>query len=450
MDREAAQAAFDRQQQADAVGDRVMLWFAMLMGVLLAGPTLAAEIAAAPLLVFFFVRIRNTLGTWVHWFGQPMFLLVLMFAGWQALSLTWSGDLVQGLDELGRTRWALIGGLVWPILHQRRAILASLAVGFALGHLSQLLQLAELRLGVDTPTFTRDPRRLSGWWDPVVGGSLLTAAVGLHLPSALFGAGRTKWLARLGVLAATLGVLATGTRGAWLATAALLGFGLVVALVRRGRTKPELPEVPQHTTGPNAARGLKLAGWSVLTLAVLGFVAWFGFGSAIGSRVDQARSELVAALEGDTDSDIGRRLDMAEWAGRALLTNPIQGVGAGGYREWVASQDGPPVFDHAHNSALHIAATTGLVGLALWGMILLVLWRNAMRDPRKLGDPAAPPLFALLGLVLVSAFDPVHLNGQTAAVFWLLAGMTVTWQPTLPASRDATQSENQGGNASTS
>jgi len=413
ISRDEATRAFARQRERDAIGDRVMLWLACLGVAGLCGPTVVSELALAPLAVFFFVRTFNTFPTWVHWFGQPMFLVALVFAAWQATTLLWTRDLRLGLDELSETRWAVAGVLVWPIIHRRRALLAALAVGFLCAQLAQLWQYVGYRLGTEGALHPPDPRRISGWWDPVVGGSMLTAGVGLHLPGAVFGRGRTRWLASAGLLAALVGVLATGSRGAWLASGVLVLGTLVYALVR------------------TRSRGALLAGGIGLVALGVGLaVLWQPVSSRVGQGVDEAREVLA----GDRQSDIGRRVNMAEWAGRAVLANPAHGVGAGGYRAWVEAQQGPEVFDHAHNSALHLGATTGLIGLAMWGVMVWIVGRNAATGVRSLGDPAGTsgPLFALLGLLLVSAFDVVHLNAQTAALMWLLAGICPTWEPAEP------------------
>ncbi len=62
-------------------------------------------------------------------------------------------------------------------------------------------------------TFDRLPGRNSGWWQPVVGGTMLTAGVGLHLPAALTGRGKWRLIGVFGLVASISGVAATGLAG---------------------------------------------------------------------------------------------------------------------------------------------------------------------------------------------------------------------------------------------
>jgi O-antigen ligase len=89
---------------------------------------------------------------------------------------------------------------------------------------------------------------------------------------------------------------------------------------------------------------------------------------------------------------------------------------------------------HAHNSLLHIGATTGTIGVLLALGILLMTLRGGFSElgPQGLSGYAAGPAFALIGLLLVSAFDPVHLNAQTAALVATLMAMSLVSRPVSP------------------
>ena len=293
-----ALGAFDRIARRDALGTRVHAALAIGTVAALMGPTSVAELALGPILVFFFVRTFNTFGTWVHWFGQPLFLLALAWAAWQGATLLWSDNRVQGLDEIGRTRWALVGVLLWPVIHARRRIVLGLAVGVALGQTAQVLQFVEQRVGAADPWFVRDPRRVSGWWDPVVAGSVLTGAVGLHLAPALFGRGRVRVVACVGLAAALAGVVATGTRGAWIASGALVGVTVLVAIGSR-RPRPRTLAI------------------GAVSAVLAGAALWAILGPSIASRVADGRREVTGALRGDYTTDTGRRVLMARRATEA-------------------------------------------------------------------------------------------------------------------------------------
>ncbi len=425
VERDRAAAAFERMHRRDAIGDKIHTALACLAAFGLAGPTSAVEIAYLPLLVFFFVRVVNAGPTWIHWLGQPVMLGALALAAWQAISLAWSGDRWLGLDHLGSLRWLAIGVLFWPVIERRRAIVAAFALGMLAGNASQLAHAVGTAAQIDWLTFPRAKFRNSGWWDPVVGGSLLTAALGLHVPAAILARGGARWLALAASGVTLAGILATGTRGAWIAAAGLIAISAAWGAWTALRANA-------WTVRGTLARGAVLA----LVLAVAGGGVWLTAGDTITRRYDKAREEISAAFRGDDDSDTGARISMIYWATRAFGDRPISGVGTGGYRAWVEDRaDGTNVHDHAHNAPLHIAATTGVVGLALAGYVVLVALRAGLArfpvTPGARGWNAfdAGPVFAIVGLLLAGLFDGVHLNTQTAAVLGLMLGLCPVWRP---------------------
>jgi O-antigen ligase len=335
----------------------------------------------------------------------------------------------------------------------RRALIVALAAGFMVGNLSQAWQVVAVPMG--WPTWVRMPDRISGWWPPAMGGSMLCAALGLHLPAAVMGSGRMRVVGVVGATVTAAGLLATGTRGAWVAGAALtavaLGFGAWRWMVGRDRV--------------GVARFAGVA--AVLTVAAA--VGWLVLREPITRRVVLAREDIAAALERhDYRSDTGARILMATAALRAIRERPVGGVGAGGYQAWAQSRlraEGEPeaaalIHAHAHNAPLHIGATTGLVGLAIWGFIVVVALRGgavgsgttarASGGPLTRGTPEwggwgsydAAPFFAIVGLGLVGLFDVVQLNTQTVALLGTLLAMCMVSRP--PAAR---MPFGKGGNA---
>ncbi len=423
VDRDACDRAFLRMHRRDRIGDRLHLGFACLGLICMFGPVTLTEIAFAPLLVFFLVRVFNTFPVWIHGFGQPVGLLGILLAGWMMISLNWSGDPFLGWGEISELRWFVLVGLIFPVIEQRKVLTSAMAIGIALGQIAQVFDAFDgfgikwLELAVH-----HQPNRLGGWWHPVVGGAMLVGALGLHLPSMLFGVGRARLLALVLGSIAGIGIIATGTRGAWIAGVLLvifaIGFG---ALTKRIRPKRVL-------------------------LIVLGVVVVSGVGLAVmhksvGERVSVTRTELTQIIDGDYDSMTGLRVKMGLVAIDAGLSHPIIGVGAGGYQAWSKEHEPDlimPVHAHAHNSALHAWSTLGLVGVLLWGALITSMLRSSWRIWEADGSDGRPdysglgPMFAIVGLLLASLTHSLQVSTQTAAMLAVLAGLSPAYVPDHP------------------
>ncbi|MEM9560859.1 MAG: O-antigen ligase family protein [Planctomycetota bacterium] len=407
--------------------------------LLITMPTTPMELSIAPIAIVGLARIVRVMPVTLTLFRSPTFLLALAFLAWTALSLLWSTDPAQGADELADLRWLVLVWLIAPVARWRLRIVACLAGGFVLGHLSQIANgSAILAGGPDWLIGRRTESRISGWWDPAVSGTILTAAIGLHLVPALLGRGRLRLLAWAAMVASFAGLIATGSRGGWLATATLLGLVTLALLVhKQSRRRVILP-----ASAGAALLGLVIAGAAITR------------GEQLAGRFAEARDAVRDAWTGaGYDSDTGARIRMKAVALQAFASSPIWGTGAGGYRSWdeanppaepagstpvAGSQDvrAKParlVHDHAHDTPLHTAATLGLVGLALGGCLLASALREGWRAIRTAptnGSPRASlyhaaPLVALLGLLCAMPYDTLHVSGQPAAVMWLLIALCV-------------------------
>lgn len=424
---------------ADRPGQLAHAILGCVLAFFLAWPTTWVELAGAPLIVFWLVRLRRTLPTLLDVVRVPLVAALLALSAWNALSLSWSPDPGEGLWQLAGLRWAWMFLILWPSLDRRRWFVLALTLGFLAGNLSQVSHALGRSAGIEAMTWNRLPDRNSGWWDPVVGGSLLCAALGLHIPAALAGHARWRWAGIAGVLITLVAIAATGTRGAMIAALGLLGVsGVWWAIAARGDGKP--------SGGLSALRR-----WGIV-LALLGVGAagaWIVAGQTITRRAEMARAEITQAIEQKQyQSDTGARIAMAIWSVEALTAHPLLGLGYGGFRDWMrrsAAADGIPpesisTHAHAHNALLHQAATTGLVGLGLALLVIALAVRNAARVARdalaashaKIGPASeiylAGPAFALTGLLLVSAFDPIQINAQTAALACFLMAVTMPRQ----------------------
>ncbi|MCW5776459.1 MAG: O-antigen ligase family protein [Phycisphaeraceae bacterium] len=419
--------AFDRQLAVDPFGLRVHTAIGALWCLFLGAPISPSQLAGIPLAAAFLIRIHRHWATFLRLIIQPPMLLILLWSAWAALSLLWSPDPSLGFDQASSVRWFAAIVCLWPVVQRRALLLAAMTIGIALGQLGQVGHAIGTAFDVDWLVRPRLPGRNSGWWFPVVGGSILTAALGLHLPAAVWGRGKWRTLGIAGCLCTIAGIAATGTRGAWIASAALVLIVGVAAGWRAARW-----------------RGLALAcAAATLLIVVAGTAAWTLGGQSLRDRVSLARVEITSALrDGEYNSDTGARIAMAGWAVAAFAEHPLSGTGSGGYRRWVEdrlrSRGIDPatrsIHDHAHNALLHTAATAGLPGLAIAAAFIVCVLRGAARRQPGDGPPgyADGPFWALLGLLLVSAFDVVHINAQTSALLGALVFFSLPWRPPPP------------------
>jgi len=441
-----AQADFDRQRNEKSFLYHAHIATAFFWCFMVGWPTTFVELAGGGVIACALLRLPTTWRVYKEFLTQPLVIVASAFLLWHALSLLWTQDRAQGILQASQARWAWTFFALWPVMTERRKLLAALAVGLLCGNASQIAHAIGTHWHIDALRWDRAIDRNSGWWKPVVGASMLSGALGLHLPAALRGVGPARWLGITGSAITLVGVFATGSRGAWIAASALLLIAAVlsVAVAKRRR------------------RAIVALASAAVVFGIVIAIAWPRIGPAIERRVELARADIHAALDrGDYASDTGARIAMAMWAVQAFKAHPIIGVGAGGYQAWVRTQqladqtqdqvqdqtqdqvqgqlprqvpsDRPPrdpVHTHAHNSILHIAATTGIVGVVLALAALAITLRNAAALALLGGGGySAGPFYALLGLVLVSPFDPVHINSQTAAFLTTLLALSPSWMP---------------------
>ena len=402
--------------QRDAIGDRIHLFFACFGMIALFGPVTLTEIAFAPLAVFFVVRIFNTFPVWIHGFGQPSVLVALALGVWMMITLSWSPDRAHGWGEIGELRWFLLVGFIFPVIEHRKYLIWSMCIGVVIG---QLAQVADAFDGFNILWLARlvenHPNRISGWWHPVIGGDLLVAAIGLWIPPALCAQGRTKIIAWLGLIGSSLALIATGTRGAWIAGMILITLSLLAAAGKGVVTKKQLLVV------------------FAIALAMVG-LAWIVIPDVFESRISETKGEIHEMLNGQYDSYSGIRVQMAQTAIDEIIEHPLVGVGAGGYQQW--SIDHNPesaVHAHAHNSVLQIWSTLGVVGVLLVGALIFAILRGAWLSWDRVRDGlwGLSPMVAFAGLLLASMSDSIQINTQSAAVLGALAALSPAYRPKI-------------------
>lgn len=375
------------------------------------------------------LRLRYTWRSYRVLLRSPVIIAFLAWSGWTLASLLWSRDPSEGLDELRDFRVLLVPAALWPVLDRVRLFVIAFLSGIAVQNLVQLGMLPHAMNTVQEG----QSLRVRGLLHPIQVGALAAAAIVWHLGAILLTRGRQQALAAAGLLLAAAGLMLSGSRGPWLSAAASAPLAVIWSAARfRGARKPALI--------------------LIIMAALAGTGLWFTVGEAIQTRVTLAIEQWKRADEGNYASDVGLRVMLNHWAWRFAQEKPFIGYGAGSFRERVLASPeyaqlttdfpatDPDFFapGHAHSTPMHILATTGGIGGALFLITLALLAVNCLRD--RIDSPWAPVhAFVLLGWVIGSCFDAYHLNAHLFGVFALLVTFTLPCRPptrpALPLSR---------------
>jgi O-antigen ligase len=160
-----------------------------------------------------------------------------------------------------------------------------------------------------------------------------------------------------------------------------------------------------------------LASLVVLDLAIVG--SWFGV------------EKLAARLEATTAEDVQEREEPAAYALGLIRDYPVFGSGAGTF--YVAFPAYRPekvvnFYDYAHNDYVQLAAETGVVGLGLLGLAVLLSLVAALRAQWVRHDPLMRGIsFAsIMGIVAILIHSSVDFNLQipaNAALFMVILAL---------------------------
>ncbi|GGY55123.1 O-antigen ligase family protein [Pseudoduganella albidiflava] len=218
--------------------------------------------------------------------------------------------------------------------------------------------------------------------------------------------GRQRIWPAVGVVAGLIGMLATGTRGGWVAIAFAALLFLKYGHYLRGRF----------------AKG------AVALVAVLMIGGYFVPQTGMSERVEQGISDVRTYFTGGSAfTNVGVRLEL--WKGAVLLAT--RHPWAPSSQEQVKAELGELVaagtlqpfvleVEHFHNDALQALVFGGVLGLACWFGTLLLPFLFFLRLLNA--HESAPPALvapALAGLLLVLSYFSF---GLTEVIFWSVRG----------------------------
>lgn len=320
---DSASRAFARARTRDPRGDCVHLLMAIAFVGLIGFGTAPLAVMSVIIAVYALLRLWATAGTYGTLITSVLFPLLLVSLGLHSVSLLWSTNIVQGVDELGIFRLQIPLLLVlWPIIDRWYILVWALLAGAAAVGLSQILH----RLGVDfiaEMAWDRaTPGRYPGFLHPASTSILHATAIALAVGLFVLGRPKSRIVAAAVLALCATGLLLAGSRSLWVAAAA--GVAVTAGTVAWSRPRGQPP--PARTRG---RYGLVAA--LVVTVGVAGAAIWL-VGPLVVDRVEAAIADVRRAVEsGDYRSHGGARLRQLQLSWELLQQHPISGVGVGAY-----------------------------------------------------------------------------------------------------------------------
>lgn len=359
------------------------------------------------------IRLPHTWRTYRFLLHDRIGLLLVALALWHTASLLWSPDTTEARSELGAFRVVVTPLLLWPVIEYVAWMIAAFLIGLVMQNfvqVGQALEWIERKPG--------DNDRLRGMVHPIMTGTLLTIGMCWHISAILLGRLRLRVLCLIGLLAAGVGLIFTGSRGPWLAAAIVVPSSIVVIALR-------------HPSARKAA----------LLLALMGLIgaaaAWPLAGDLIVQRFQKTQRDVDRVERGRYQGDVGYRLASWETAWNLFLEKPLIGQGVGGYGEGMKRSQHADVLKadtHAHSVYLHTLASTGAIGGLLLAAIVIGslgrAWKDRIDRIDRVDHPfAAGTFFGLLAWLIAGIFDASHLNGQMFGVFAAMIAITLPLRP---------------------
>lgn len=235
--------------------------------------------------------------------------------------------------------------------------------------------------------------RAGGWTNPI---TFAEISLGLMVLVAFCRPRNGAAWVLLGLLAGTIAILLTGSRGVWPGLAVV-----AIAAFAAGAWRLRFP----------------LRTW-LLFACLLSTLAWIA-APLVATRVDALQRDAARYEIGDFDTSLGARLDLLKVAGDAFLAHPWRGVGVGNFGSYLQAapicSESDTAFcrmGHAHSDLPEWAATMGIPGLlgiiALYGVPLVLFARERRRAARPSTSAAT------VGVLFVATFA---LCGLTQSMF---------------------------------
>jgi O-antigen ligase len=342
------------------------------------------------------------------WPLPPIWLPFLLWAAWCAASLFWSQEPERSIKEFRN-----------EVLYSALALWVCYVGAQARNAARLMLPIAGAGAFLVCGVALYHSRDLAGYQTGWHGGpgnfsSTLITLLPCALLAALYGKQSASRLMPWAIALAIVVFVASGTtlnRTIWIAFAVQVLLACALLVRRNG-----LP------AGARARR--------------IGMVLLIGLLAAASVMTFRTQSEREALEPSSVTQD--PRLKLWPEVLDHIKQRPLVGYGFGRgiARHALHEEFKNPLLWHAHNLFLDIALQTGIVGLALFLLLLAMMLREGWRMVRSADDLVAACGVALIVMIVgmaVRNFTDTLLVRQNALLFWGVAGVLLGWGRTAPS-----------------
>jgi O-antigen ligase len=304
----------------------------------------------------------------------PVHLVMLAFVIWASLTYFWTVSADDTIEEiLSYTQFLAMVWLIWelaPLPRHRVYLMQAYLVGTGVSALGALLHVGATVGVTRNSTFNMNPNDIG-------------LRLALSVPMALYLAASEKqdfrvWLYRLHMILAVSALLMTGSRGALIA---LMGSLLMIPMTFR-----------KWTFRQKAVMAVVVVAAIMTAIAIVPASTWDRM-STTGTEIRQGTMDARTVI----------------WRAGidVFLDHPFFGIGGGAFA--TAIERNVVIAWVAHNSFLSVLVELGIVGFAIFAVLLVMLIYSAMR---------LPVLGRSLWLVML--------------LTWALGASGMTWENTKP------------------
>ncbi len=403
------QSLIEYAKERDPRGDKIHIVFACLFMACLPLATAPASISMTALVVLSLLRMPVLWRTITPVLTSKAYLAMFIWAAWSTVSIFWSTDKTMGLDHAS-SMWFMalpLPLLLWPVIDRWKWLIGAFLLGVAIQNFVQIGQMLMPLLDFQYCELFPEPKsrnRPSGLTSHPGNSTIFMACAAMIWLLVSVKIPKLKFVSWVGLSLSVFGIVIAQSRGVW------LGFTLSMLLLITLLVK-------------NKTISIKRVGWIGLSVVILSAVSSSFVFNNITKRIKDIPIAFDAIAHGEEiKSGTYVRIKWWKTTFEQSFESPFvknvlvgHGLGSSGHVRCSGSTQSA---SHPHNAFVQILYECGLVGLALFIWMILIVMRP------QYGNQSSFQAMAIALAVcwtMVALFDGGQNSGRVLTLFAMIA-----------------------------